>query len=156
MFICINMFQVIVTKLANIEYWHQVGPYRILTSTWPILNIDTKLANIEYWHQVGGWITQPECKCQTMLSYTSWIKGGDSTPLFWLFCKCERSLAEKVYSQPLSTERKGGEASAPLVLFFVCFWVQLGGRASLLVITNKGGAFLPCFFLVFFSIYGCN
>ncbi len=79
-----------------------------------------------------------------------------------VFGTCGRSLAEKLYSRPLSAERKGGGASAPLFLFcfvlffFWCFWVQLGGRASLPVITSKGGAFLLLFFLVFFSIYECN
>ncbi len=78
----------------------------------------SKAINMEYWHQVGGWITQPERKCQTMPSYTSSIKWGDSSTLVGLFWTCGRSLAEKLYS---SSERNGGEASAPL---FLCFWVQ--------------------------------
>jgi hypothetical protein len=110
----------------------------------------------DYWHQVGGWITEPECKCQTMPSYTSWIKGGDSTPLFWLFCTCGRSLAEKLYSRPLSTEREEGELQLPFVL--CSFFVLLGatGWGSFAPCHQPGSLFVLFFLVVFFSIYGCN
>jgi hypothetical protein len=39
-----------------------------------------------------------------------------------------------------------GSFSSPFFVLFLCFWVQLGGRASLPVITNKGRAFLLFFF----------
>jgi len=38
-----------------------------------------------------------------------------------------------------------GSFSSPFFCFFLCFCVQLGGRASLPIITNKGRAFLLFF-----------